>query len=72
LIQEQCTPQNIADRALKILDDPREVEKIRYQLERVKEKMGGPGASERAADAILTLLEKQAPHPEGPDHAAKS
>jgi lipid-A-disaccharide synthase len=65
LIQEQCTPQNIADRALKILDDPREVERIKYQLARVKEKMGGPGASSRAAEAILSLLAEDSRAPEG-------
>ncbi|MCE5230573.1 lipid-A-disaccharide synthase [bacterium] len=60
LIQEQCTPQNVADSALAILTDPREVERVKYQLGKVKEKMGGRGASERAAKVVLDLAEKQA------------
>jgi len=61
LIQEQCTPQNIADRSLKILGDPREIERVKYQLTKVREKMGGRGASRRAAEVILELL------PSGPE-----
>jgi lipid-A-disaccharide synthase len=53
LIQEQCTPQNIADRCVKILADPRETERVKYQLGKVKEKMGGRGASRRVAEEIL-------------------
>lgn len=56
LIQEQCTPQNIADRCLKILGDPREIERVKYQLSKVKEKMGGRGASRRAAEEIMALV----------------
>jgi lipid-A-disaccharide synthase len=56
LIQEQCTPQNVADRCLQILTDPRERERIVFQLEKVREKMGGKGASERVARIILELI----------------
>jgi lipid-A-disaccharide synthase len=56
LIQDQCTPQNIADRVLKILNDERELEKIKYQLSKVKEKMGGPGASARVANIVLETI----------------
>ena len=59
LLQEQCTPQNIADRALKVLEDPREIERVKYQLSRVKEKMGGPGASLRVAETILRLIQTE-------------
>lgn len=56
LIQDQCTPQNIADHCLEIIDDPREIERIKYQLGKVKEKMGGPGTSMRAAQMILDIM----------------
>ncbi|MEN6627956.1 MAG: lipid-A-disaccharide synthase [Candidatus Sumerlaeia bacterium] len=56
LIQEQCTPQNVADSALAILTDPREVERVKYQLAMVKEKMGGRGASERVARHVIDLV----------------
>lgn len=59
LLQEQCTPQNIADRCLKILGDPRETERIKYQLGKVKEKMGGRGASRRVAEIILEMANQQ-------------
>ena len=55
LLQDQCTAQNIAERCLEILSDPEEIEKIKYQLANVKEKLGGPGASQRAAERILEL-----------------
>lgn len=53
LLQDQCTAQNVADRALRILRDPAEIERIKVQLARVKEKLGGPGASQRAAEVVL-------------------
>ena len=55
LIQDMCTAQNAADRCLRILSDPAEVKRIKYQLAGVKEKLGGPGASRRAAESILGL-----------------
>lgn len=60
LIQEQCTPQNIADRSLKFLSDPREIERVKYQLVKVKEKMGGRGASKRAAEEIMAVMNSSA------------
>ncbi|MCL5269011.1 MAG: lipid-A-disaccharide synthase [bacterium] len=55
LLQDQCTPQNIADRSLKILGDPREIERVKYQLAKVREKMGGRGASAQTAEIVLDL-----------------
>jgi lipid-A-disaccharide synthase len=55
LLQEQCTPENIAEHVLRILGDPREVERVKYQLEKIKEKMGGAGASEKVATIVLDL-----------------
>lgn len=59
LLQDQCTPQNIADRCLQILNDPKENERVRYQLSKVKDKMGEPGTSRRVAERVLRLLESQ-------------
>lgn len=56
LIQEQCTPENIADHCMKILEDPREREKIKYQLTKISEKMGGPGTSRRVAEIVMAHL----------------
>lgn len=55
LLQDQCTAENVATRSLKILGDESEIEKIKYQLMRVKDKIGGSGASERAAGHILEV-----------------
>ena len=46
LLQEQCTPENVAEHALRILGDPREIERVKYQLAKVKEK----GQIQRKAD----------------------
>lgn len=57
LIQDKCTPQNIADRALLVLQDEREREKMEYQLGKVRQKMGGPGASARVARIVLDMAD---------------
>jgi len=56
LLQDQCTPQNIADRSLQILRDPRESERVKYQLAKVREKMGEKGTSRRVAQRVLALV----------------
>jgi len=55
LLQDQCTAMNTAERTLQILNDPQEVARIKYQLSRVKEKMGGRGASRVSAEKIIEL-----------------
>ncbi len=85
LLQDQCTPQNIAEQCLKVLGDPKEIEKVKYQLARVKEKMGGPGASDRVARIVLAMLRGDEdpaaaialpavhpPEPDAPDATAES
>jgi lipid-A-disaccharide synthase len=58
LIQDQCTAENAAERCLRILRDPDEIARIRYQLSRVKDKLGGAGASRRAAEVIYDMCVK--------------
>lgn len=53
LIQDGCTPQAIADEARSLLTDPDRAERMRADLAGVVQKLGGPGASERAAAAVL-------------------
>jgi lipid-A-disaccharide synthase len=55
LIQHQATAENIARAALDLLNDPSRREAIRAKLAKVVESLGGPGASQRAAQAILRL-----------------
>jgi lipid-A-disaccharide synthase len=54
LIQDGCTPQAIADEARSLLTDRARADRMRRDLEDVVLKLGGPGASERAAAAVLS------------------
>jgi lipid-A-disaccharide synthase len=56
LIQHDATAENIARTALELLNDAQRRETIRVKLTKVVESLGGPGASQRAAQAIVRLL----------------
>jgi len=53
LIQDAFTPETVAAEALSILGDPSRAARMRAGLARVRDKLGAPGASRRAAEAIL-------------------
>lgn len=55
LIQDGCTPETVAREAVTLLTDRERAEDMRAQLQMVKARLGGPGASGRAADAILEV-----------------
>jgi len=59
LIQDAFTPANVAGEAIAMLTDEARVEQIKAGLAKVREKLGGPGASRRAAEAILRVANKQ-------------
>jgi lipid-A-disaccharide synthase len=56
LIQEQFTPQAVADEAVSMLTDVARTASIRAGLTAVRARLGGPGASHRAAEAILKIV----------------
>jgi lipid-A-disaccharide synthase len=56
LIQDEFTPEAVAREAVSMLTDPARVARIREGLARVRAKLGGPGASRRAAEAILRVV----------------
>jgi lipid-A-disaccharide synthase len=56
LIQEDCTPQRIAAETLSLLTDSQRAQQMREALEEVCGKLGGPGASGRAAEAVLEVV----------------
>lgn len=55
LIQDAFTPDAVAGEALKILTDPAHRAAVQAELGVVKAKLGPPGASGRAADAVLAV-----------------
>ncbi|HXF10941.1 MAG TPA: lipid-A-disaccharide synthase [Desulfuromonadaceae bacterium] len=55
LIQEAATPENIARATLDLLENESRRKKIRSQLEEIVASLGGPGATKRAAEAVLSL-----------------
>ena len=55
LIQDALTPEAVAAEAVSILADPARHARIREGLARVRQRLGGPGASRRAAEAILAV-----------------
>ncbi len=55
-IQNAATPENLARAALEWLNDPARRASVRRQYVRVVEQLGSPGASRRAARAIVELL----------------
>jgi lipid-A-disaccharide synthase len=57
LIQDEFTPEAVAREAVSILTDRVRAARIRAGLARVREKLGGPGASRRAAAAIFEVAQ---------------
>ena len=56
LIQGAFTPTAVADEAVSMLTDPARARRIRDGLARVRARLGGPGASRRAAEAVLSVM----------------
>lgn len=59
LLQENATGEVIAARVLELLGDEARLERMKLDLQDVREKIGGPGASVRAAQAIAKVLEPE-------------
>jgi lipid-A-disaccharide synthase len=55
LIQEAFTPARVAEETLRFLTNPAAAAEARHELAAVRAKLGSPGASGRAADAILRV-----------------
>jgi lipid-A-disaccharide synthase len=56
LVQDDFTPEKVADKTLSLLNDPNERDTVRKGLREVRARLGSPGAIERAADEIAGLL----------------
>ena len=55
LIQDACTPAAVADEAVALLTDVSRRDQMVQDLAAVRAALGGPGASQRAADAVIDL-----------------
>jgi lipid-A-disaccharide synthase len=55
-IQDAATPENLASAALKILRDPQGRTRLEAKMAEIAAGLGEPGASGRAAQAILSVL----------------
>ena len=58
LIQHEALPEKIAAKMRTLLDNPKNYLKICRRLKTVKEKLGKAGAPERAAEAIISVLQE--------------
>ena len=56
LIQHDFTPDRVSTEVLRLLRDTRARDTLRQGLAEVRERLGPPGAVERAADAIIELV----------------
>ena len=56
LIQRDFTAERVADETLALLDDDSRREAMRRDLREVRARLGGPGASARAAEIVAAML----------------
>jgi len=56
LVQHAATPSSVSRAALDILGDPRRYQKLRRDLAALRDTLGGPGAIDRAALALLAEI----------------
>jgi lipid-A-disaccharide synthase len=59
LIQKDVNPQRIADEAFCVLKDPILSRKMTESMDEVRQKLGEPGATQRAARIVLSLMHEQ-------------
>jgi lipid-A-disaccharide synthase len=60
LIQKDVTPKKITSAVVRMLENPSKQEEIKKELSSLKETIGKPGASFRAAQIIISLLQRHA------------
>jgi lipid-A-disaccharide synthase len=63
LIQDDFTPARVADETIRLLTDHELYTRTRDALRRVREKLGGSGASGRAADSVLAVARRESLQP---------
>ncbi|OGR19478.1 MAG: lipid-A-disaccharide synthase [Desulfobacterales bacterium GWB2_56_26] len=58
LLQDEVTPENIADELMALLTIPEKMHTMKTALQGIKHKLGEAGASEKAAAVAIRLLQK--------------
>jgi lipid-A-disaccharide synthase len=53
LLQHAATPERMSEEVSRLLSDARAADTMRTELKAVRESLGTPGASRRAADVVL-------------------
>ena len=56
LIQNDFTPETVAEEALALLEDADARARLKAELRGVRTRLGSPGASSRAADIVASLM----------------
>jgi lipid-A-disaccharide synthase len=56
LVQKDFTPAQLSREMVRLLDSPDACQEMRRGLAEAREKLGPPGAVERAADLIVGML----------------
>jgi lipid-A-disaccharide synthase len=72
LVQNAFTPDAVAREAIAMLSDRERSARVRQGLARVRARLGGSGASRRAAEAILRVVHQRKSHGRHHDHASLS
>ena len=61
LLQDDFTPERLAHEVLSLIQDPKRLETVRRGLATVIRRLGGPGASARAARVAVELMTSARP-----------
>jgi lipid-A-disaccharide synthase len=58
LLQREVTAERIFEETAKLLDDEKLRDRMKHEIELVREKLGSPGAIGRIADLVVSLIEE--------------
>lgn len=59
LIQDDATPEKIHQTACQLLDNPSRMNRIRRKLKMIRQRLGGPGASQKTAEIAFQLIKQR-------------